>query len=111
MAPDLGREAQSGLQVQLCGDAHLQNFGFKASPGRALLFNVNDIDETVSGPFEWDLKRLVCSLDIASQPLAGISPSTCIFIGWIQRAWIPIPGSASPPWPRPTPAGERSALN
>jgi uncharacterized protein (DUF2252 family) len=57
MAADLGRAAHSGLEVQLCGDAHLLNFGFYASPERAMLFDINDFDETVRGPFEWDLKR------------------------------------------------------
>jgi uncharacterized protein (DUF2252 family) len=69
MAADLGRAAHSGLEVQLCGDAHLLNFGFYASPERALLFDINDFDETVRGPFEWDLKRLVSSLVIAAQTL------------------------------------------
>ena len=69
MAADLGRAAHSGLEVQLCGDAHLLNFGFYASPERALLFDINDFDETVRGPFEWDLKRLVSSLVIAAQSL------------------------------------------
>jgi uncharacterized protein (DUF2252 family) len=67
MASDLGRASHSGLEVQLCGDAHLLNFGFYASPERALLFDINDFDETVRGPFEWDLQRLVCSLVIAAQ--------------------------------------------
>lgn len=67
MAADLGCAAHSGLEVQLCGDAHLLNFGFYASPERALLFDINDFDETVRGPFEWDLKRLVSSLVIAAQ--------------------------------------------
>jgi uncharacterized protein (DUF2252 family) len=69
MAADLGRAAHSGLEVQLCGDAHLLNFGFYASPERALLFDINDFDETVRGPFEWDLKRLAASLVIAAQVL------------------------------------------
>jgi hypothetical protein len=69
MAADLGRADHSGLEVQLCGDAHLLNFGFYASPERALLFDINDFDETVRGPFEWDLKRLVSSLVIAAQTL------------------------------------------
>lgn len=72
MAADLGRAPHSGLEVQLCGDAHLLNFGFYASPERALLFDSNDFDETVRGPFEWDLKRLVSSLVIAAQSL-GLS--------------------------------------
>jgi uncharacterized protein (DUF2252 family) len=69
MAVDLGEAPHSGLEVQLCGDAHLLNFGFYGSPERALLFDINDFDETVRGPFEWDLKRLVSSLVIAAQSL------------------------------------------
>jgi len=69
MAADLVQAPHSGLEVQLCGDAHLFNFGFYASPERALLFDINDFDETVRGPFEWDLKRLVSSLVIAAQTL------------------------------------------
>src|SRR5438045_3421319 len=57
MAADLGRVPRSGLNVQLCGDAHLSNFGLFASPERRLLFDVNDFDETNPGPFEWDVKR------------------------------------------------------
>jgi uncharacterized protein (DUF2252 family) len=69
MADDLGHAPHSGVEVQLCGDAHLLNFGFYASPERALLFDLNDFDETVRGPFEWDLKRLVCSVLIAAAAL------------------------------------------
>jgi hypothetical protein len=69
MAVDLGEAPHSGLEVQLCGDAHLLNFGFYGSPERALLFDINDFDETVRGPFEWDLKRLITSLVIAAQSL------------------------------------------
>ncbi|MFW0793548.1 DUF2252 domain-containing protein [Gordonia sp. CPCC 205515] len=65
MADDLSRSANSGLEVQLCGDAHLSNFGFFATPERHLAFDVNDFDETHPGPFEWDVKRLVASLVVA----------------------------------------------
>lgn len=74
MAVDLGTAAHSGLEVQLCGDAHLGNFGFYASPERSLLFDLNDFDETVRGPFEWDLKRLITSLVIAARDLQ-LSPA------------------------------------
>jgi hypothetical protein len=67
MAADLAPMARTGLTVQLCGDAHLVNFGGFASPERALLFDVNDFDETLPGPFEWDLKRLAASLEIAGR--------------------------------------------
>jgi len=61
MAADLARTPSSGVQVQLCGDAHMANFGVFASPERRLLFDVNDFDETTPGPWEWDLKRLATS--------------------------------------------------
>jgi uncharacterized protein (DUF2252 family) len=67
MASDLAAEPRTGLQVQLCGDAHLSNFGVYASPDRRLVFSVNDFDETLPGPFEWDLKRLVASFAVAGR--------------------------------------------
>src|SRR5574337_960860 len=57
----------SGVAVQLCGDAHLSNFGLFASPERSLVFDLNDFDETLAGPWEWDLKRLVASLEVLSR--------------------------------------------
>ena len=59
--------ARSGLIAQLCGDAHLSNFGFFASPERSLVFDINDFDETLPGPWEFDLKRLATSFVIASR--------------------------------------------
>jgi uncharacterized protein (DUF2252 family) len=67
MAADLAHEEQSGLEVQLCGDAHLSNFGGFASPERDMIFDVNDFDETIPGPFEWDLKRLAASIEVAGR--------------------------------------------
>ena len=67
MAVDLDHAERTGLDVQLCGDAHLSNFGGFASPERDLIFDVNDFDETLPGPFEWDLKRLAASLEIAGE--------------------------------------------
>jgi uncharacterized protein (DUF2252 family) len=67
MAADLASTPASGLQVQLCGDAHLANFGAFASPERRLVFDVNDFDETLPGPFEWDVKRLAASLAVAGR--------------------------------------------
>jgi hypothetical protein len=67
MASDLATEPRSGLDVQLCGDAHLMNFGTFAAPSRDLIFDVNDFDETIPGPFEWDIKRLAASLEIAAR--------------------------------------------
>jgi uncharacterized protein (DUF2252 family) len=65
MAADLAGTPSSGFRVQLCGDAHLANFGGFASPERSLLFDLNDFDETLPGPWEWDLKRLAASIAIA----------------------------------------------
>ena len=67
MAADLSSLARSGLAVQLCGDAHLSNFGLFASPERDLVFDVNDFDETLRGPFEWDVRRLAASLVVAAR--------------------------------------------
>ncbi|HEY4701944.1 MAG TPA: DUF2252 domain-containing protein, partial [Streptosporangiaceae bacterium] len=67
MAADLAGTPTSGLRVQLCGDAHLSNFGAFASPERRLVFDVNDFDETLPGPFEWDVKRLAASLAVAGR--------------------------------------------
>jgi Uncharacterized protein conserved in bacteria (DUF2252) len=76
MASDLASTPRSGLNVQACGDAHLSNFGVFASAERNLVFDVNDFDETLPGPWEWDVKRLATSLAIAwaGRPPA---PSRC----------------------------------
>jgi uncharacterized protein (DUF2252 family) len=67
MATDLARIPVTGLTVQACGDAHLANFGLFASPERSLVFDLNDFDETLAGPWEWDLKRLATSFTIAAR--------------------------------------------
>ncbi|MEV7892517.1 DUF2252 domain-containing protein [Streptomyces sp. NPDC002817] len=67
MAADLAAQPRTGLTVQLCGDAHLLNFGLYASPERSLLFDLNDFDETFPGPFEWDVKRLAASVVVAAR--------------------------------------------
>jgi uncharacterized protein (DUF2252 family) len=67
MAADLATQPHTGLTTQLCGDAHLSNFGAYAAPDRRLVFDVNDFDETLPGPFEWDLKRLVASFAVAGR--------------------------------------------
>ncbi len=67
MATDLATTPNSGLTVQACGDAHLSNFGFYASPERQLVFDINDFDETLPGPWEWDVKRLAASFMIAGR--------------------------------------------
>jgi uncharacterized protein (DUF2252 family) len=72
MAADLAQTPHSDLTVQLCGDAHLSNFGMFASPERRLVFDINDFDETLPGPFEWDVKRLAVSVAIVAREL-GVS--------------------------------------
>jgi uncharacterized protein (DUF2252 family) len=67
MAHDLDATPRSGLTVQCCGDAHLSNFGVFASPERRLVFDVNDFDETLAGPWEWDVKRLAASMLVAAR--------------------------------------------
>ncbi|WP_437977417.1 DUF2252 domain-containing protein [Sorangium sp. So ce295] len=67
MASDLAATARSGLRVQLCGDAHLSNFGVFGSPERRMVFDINDFDETLPGPWDWDVKRLAASLELAGR--------------------------------------------
>jgi uncharacterized protein (DUF2252 family) len=67
MAADLADGPRTGLHSQLCGDAHLSNFGMFAAPDRRLVFSINDFDETLPGPFEWDLKRLAASFEVAGR--------------------------------------------
>jgi hypothetical protein len=67
MAADLATTPTPGLRAQVCGDAHLSNFGAYASPERRLVFDLNDFDETLPGPFEWDVKRLAASLVVAGR--------------------------------------------
>src|SRR6478736_7286172 len=74
MAWDLAQSPNTGLGVQLCGDAHLSNFGGFAAPDRQLVFDLNDFDETLPGPFEWDLLRLGASFEIAGRSL-GFAPA------------------------------------
>jgi uncharacterized protein (DUF2252 family) len=69
MASDLSHAPRSRLRAQLCGDAHLANFGVFAAPDRRLVFSLNDFDETLPGPFEWDVKRLLASLGVAGRTL------------------------------------------
>jgi Uncharacterized protein conserved in bacteria (DUF2252) len=69
MAADLATTPSSGLEVQLCGDAHLSNFGAFLAPDRQLIFDINDFDETHPGPFEWDVKRLAASFAVAGRML------------------------------------------
>ena len=83
MAADLKDTPTAGLNVQLCGDAHLSNFGVFASPERALVFDVNDFDETLPGPFEYDVKRMAASFTIAARnngftDAAGARRDACV---------------------------------
>jgi len=67
MTDDLARTPSTGIRVQACGDAHCMNFGFFDSPERDTVFDLNDFDETLPGPWEWDLKRLAASLVLAGR--------------------------------------------
>src|SRR4030095_15003620 len=67
MAADLAHTPSSGLRVQACGDAHLSNFGAFATPERAVIFDINDLDETLPAPWEWDIKRLTASVVLAGR--------------------------------------------
>jgi uncharacterized protein (DUF2252 family) len=86
MAADLATTPASGLRVQLCGDAHLANFGAFASPSRRLVFDVNDFDETLPGPFEWDVKRLAASLAVAGRD-NGFAAKDCrkVVLAGVER--------------------------
>jgi uncharacterized protein (DUF2252 family) len=76
MAMDLATTVTTGVMVQACGDAHVSNFGKFATPERNLVFDINDFDETLPGPWEWDVKRLCASLQIVAHE-RGSSPRTC----------------------------------
>ncbi|RYV50101.1 DUF2252 domain-containing protein [Pengzhenrongella frigida] len=74
MAADLSSTPSSGLRAQVCGDAHLSNFGLYLAPDRRMVFDVNDFDETLPGPWEWDVKRLVASVEIAGRERGFTDP-------------------------------------
>ena len=74
MAADLAATPDSSITAQLCGDAHLANFGLFASPERQMLFDINDFDETLPGPWEWDVKRLAASFEVAGRELGHAAP-------------------------------------
>jgi uncharacterized protein (DUF2252 family) len=90
MAGDLSMTPRTGSMVQLCGDAHLANFGVFASPERRLVFDLNDFDETHRGPWEWDVKRLAASVVVASRE-NGYPEATCRDMArtaaWSYRRW------------------------
>ena len=96
MASDLGRLPNSGLHVQLCGDAHVQNLGSFATPDGKLVFDLNDFDETIRGPWEWDVKRMATSILLAGQECghdrAGCRDAAEVFVesycrsvGWFSE--------------------------
>jgi uncharacterized protein (DUF2252 family) len=91
MSADLAGTPRMGAAVQLCGDAHLANFGIFASPERRLVFDLNDFDETYVGPWEWDVKRLAASVVVASRE-SGFAEPTCRDTARVAagsyRAWI-----------------------
>lgn len=93
MAADLGEARNTKIEVQLCGDAHVKNFGFFATPDAQIALDINDFDETQRGPWEWDVKRIATSIILAGR-IAGHTDSHCkdathVFIGeycdWIRR--------------------------
>ena len=93
MAADLGETRHTKIEVQLCGDAHVKNFGFFATPDAHIALDINDFDETQRGPWEWDVKRMATSIILAGR-IAGHTDSRCkdathVFIGeycdWIRR--------------------------
>jgi uncharacterized protein (DUF2252 family) len=91
MAADLAATPTSGIDVQLCGDAHMLNFRLLASPERHLVFDINDFDETLPGPWEWDVKRLATSLVIASRANAFDTSERCKIVTAAvgsYRAWM-----------------------
>ncbi len=87
MAADLARTPSSGLNVQLCGDAHLSNFGVFASPDREMLFDINDFDETLPGPWEWDVKRLTVSLCVAGRDRQLSAQEIADVLVWTTQAY------------------------
>src|SRR5215472_14418997 len=76
MAADLGASRQTSLEVQLCGDAHLKNFGFFATPASDVILDINDFDQTQRGPWEWDVKRCAASIMLAGR-VAGDRENAC----------------------------------
>jgi uncharacterized protein (DUF2252 family) len=87
MAADLAHTPSSGLRVQLCGDAHLSNFGIFASPEREMLFDINDFDETLPGPWEWDVKRLAVSLCVAGRDRNLSRQEIADVLAWSTQAY------------------------
>ena len=107
MAADLAATARTGLRVQLCGDAHLSNFGGFAAPDRRLTFSVNDFDETLPGPFEWDVKRLVASFAVAGRD-RGLDDKQRHGANLAVTACVPSGDAASSPRCTPSTCGTRA---
>jgi len=100
MAADLAQEPRTGLLAQLCGDAHLSNFGMFAAPDRRLVFSINDFDETLAGPFEWDVARLVASFAVATRTRASpvVTSGTAIVSSSASTDTVPkSPANVAPP--------------
>jgi len=87
MAADLAGTPVSGLRAQLCGDAHLMNFGLFESPERRLMFDINDFDETAPGPWEWDLKRLAASFEVAARDRGFSADARRIIVATLARVY------------------------
>jgi uncharacterized protein (DUF2252 family) len=87
MAADLAGGPRTDLVVQLCGDAHLDNFGLFASPERRLVFDLNDFDETYPGPFEWDVKRLAASFDVAMRTAGHEAADRATIVARVCRTY------------------------
>lgn len=88
MAADLASRPHSGLEVQLCGDAHVLNFGLWATPERNLAFDLRDFDETLPGPFEWDVLRLAASLVVAAREIGVPASRADAAVGAATRAYV-----------------------
>jgi uncharacterized protein (DUF2252 family) len=87
MAADLAETPTSGVNAQLCGDAHLSNFGIFASPEREMLFDINDFDEALPGPWEWDVKRLTASLCVAARDRRLSRQESADIVAWTTQAY------------------------
>jgi uncharacterized protein (DUF2252 family) len=87
MAADLATRPNTALEVQLCGDAHLVNFGGFGAPDRDLVFDCNDFDETHPGPFEWDVQRLAASFEIAGRDRGMAPAQRQALVRWVARAY------------------------
>ena len=96
MAADLAAMPRSGLDVQLCGDAHLSNFGLFAAPDRSVIFDVNDFDETNPGPFEWDVKRLATSFVLAARDNGLAEKAGRAAAEAVAASYRAVDGGASP---------------